>query len=676
MHRLLGKGGFGLVYLVRDQQGDIYALKTYRVGFYDLRDHFAVKRAFKKEALLWVNIEEHPFILKALWIKEFHGMFFVVMDYIAPDERGRVSLADHLASAGGPLDKEQVLEWAIQFCLGMEHAAAHGIRVHRDIKPENILITYDRRVQIADFGLAAAAEAGQNIVGPAPLEGGKNGYPLSLLQTQGVQICGTPGYISPETYEGKGSSVQSDIYAFGLVLWQMAVGSHRPPFHPEGCFRNALDYQDAVYRLQQEGRFPEVKDPLQGLIARCLQVDPANRCPDFASLRIALEPLHRSITGRAVFLPETGEKSAAFWNNKGTSFAALGLHVEALSCYEEAIKIDPQDALYFFNIGLSLSDLDRHEEALCSFAKALEIDPRYVAAWHTKGFKLAKMGFHEEAIRCYDEVIKLDPRNINAWYNKSCSLAELGLHEDRFHCHDEALKIDPQNYNICQKIALIHFNEKRYEEAMRYFDQILKFEPLDKASWFNKVSCLARLGRHEDAIHYCDKYLKIKPRDTDAWNDKGLSLAKLGRHEEALSCYDEALKIGQRDAHAWVNYVAWLSKGLSLAKLGRHEQALSCYDEALEYESQHTRDGDAEARNSKGSSLSELGLYEEALRCFNKVIEIDPQNYFAWYNKAVNEENLGQRKDASLSFQKFIELAPHQYAQYILYARQRLRELE
>ena len=118
-----------------------------------------MKENFKREALLWVNLEEHPFILAARFVEEFSGRLFVAMDYIAPDDRGRVSLADHLAAARGPLDTDQALQWAIMFCYGMEHANQRGIKCHRDIKPANILIRQDGTLLISDFGLAAAAEA-------------------------------------------------------------------------------------------------------------------------------------------------------------------------------------------------------------------------------------------------------------------------------------------------------------------------------------------------------------------------------------------------------------------------------------------------------------------------------------------------------------------------------------
>lgn len=154
---LLGIGGFGEVHIVYDRITESFcAFKTIRP------DKFAddtFYKAFEREALLWVNLEQHPFILAARSVQNFSGRLFVSMDYVAPDARGRASLLDHLAQARGPLGTERAVTWAIQFCFGMEHAHRRGITCHRDIKPANILITQHGTLKITDFGLAVAAAA-------------------------------------------------------------------------------------------------------------------------------------------------------------------------------------------------------------------------------------------------------------------------------------------------------------------------------------------------------------------------------------------------------------------------------------------------------------------------------------------------------------------------------------
>jgi serine/threonine protein kinase len=452
IHGTLGKGGFGVVYLAYDRgTKERCALKTFRD---ELLADAAAREAFKKEALLWVNLEEHPFILAARWVTEVSGRLFVAMDYVAPDAYGRVSLADHLARAGGPLEAGQTLSWAGHFCLGMEHAQGRGIKCHRDIKPANILITEDGTLKISDFGLAAAAEVawrGKGGPGGSLVTRGPEGsFGLSLMQTGGKARCGTPGYMAPEVYRGEGADIRSDIYSFGLVLWQMATGSPVPPL--VAPYRGDLEgYMRETYERQMTGRVPRVDGFLGLVIERCLEPKPAERYDSFAELRGALEPNLGRKTGMKIEVPQVAEKTAAFWNNKGGSLAALDRHEEAIGCYDQALAIDPRHAAAWSNKGVSLAALGRREEAIGCYNQALAINPRDAAAWSNKGNSLAALGRHEEAIGCYDQALAIDPRHAAALFTKGLSEDALGRGREAALSYREFIEHAPPQY--AQQIA-------------------------------------------------------------------------------------------------------------------------------------------------------------------------------------------------------------------------------
>jgi tetratricopeptide (TPR) repeat protein len=436
------------------------------------------------------------------------------MDYVAPDAYGRVSLADHLVRADGPLDANQALKWAIQFCLGMEHAQAHGIKCHRDIKPANILITQDGTLKISDFGLAAAAEIAWQArggLGGSLVTGGPEGrFGLSLMQTGGKARCGTPGYMAPEVYRGEGADIRSDLYSFGLVLWQMATGSPVPPFVVP--YRGELErYLRGIYEQQMTGRVPRVDGFLGPVIERCLCPEPAERCGSFSELREALEPILERKTGKKLEVPQVGEKTAAFWINKGASLCALGRREEAIRCCDEALAIDPRDAFAWSNKGSALSELGRHEEAISCYEQALAIDPRDVVAWSNKGKVLSALGRREEAIGCYDQALALDPRYAGAWNNKGSALANLGRREEAISCYDQALAIDPRLaaawYNKGGSLAALG----RFEEGIGCFDQALALDPRDAGAWFHKARLEDALGRRREAALSYRKFMELAP---------------------------------------------------------------------------------------------------------------------------------------------------------------------
>ncbi len=739
VRRILGKGGFGAVYLVYDRDvRELRALKTIRR---ELLADGKVQDAFKREALLWLALDEHPFILSARWVDDYYGRLFVLMDYVAPDEQRCVSLSDHLAKAGEPLNVDQALEWAIQFCVGMEHAVGHGIKCHRDIKPANILITQDGTLKITDFGLAAAAEAalrGVTSGGSSVITGSAEmGFSFSLLEVDGMVRCGTPGYMPPEIYRGETSDVRSDIYSFGLVLWQMGAGSRTPPFLVPFCGDMGY-FLRAVYERQMSEQLPRVSRPLWPVVKRCLRATPAKRYRDFGELRDDVSVLFHRRTGRTVLIPAAREQSFAFWANKGGALNALGRHEEAIRCHDKALGIDPDSAVVWHNKGVALFGLRRHDEAIACYDKALSIDPQYARAWSNKGLALKTRWREGEAISCYDKALEIDPQLAEAWAGKAAALRTLGRHEDALACYDKALAVDRLDGVFWYGKGAILQALGRREEAVGCYDRAASIDPLFAEAWLSKSHVLRELGRQTEAITCCDRILAIDPQNALAWCDRGIALRALGRREEAAACSQKTLSVDPQVAQTWCakgeslntfsffdpmgfedavryfdrvlfmepeNRKAWAGKSSALVALGRREEVVACCDKLLSIDPQ-----DADVWFRKGINVDELGRHEEALGCFDKALAIDPSNGLIWnwkgsalaamgrheeaigsyekalivnpkhtaalYNKALAEDAVGNTGAAVGSYRRFIESSPEGCASWIAHAHKRLRELE
>ena len=151
---VLGEGGFGIVYLVYSHETkSAYALKTFRDEYIE---DIKTRERFRKEAQVWIDLERHPYLVRASFVDEISGRLYIAMEHIASDEPGMNTLDGFLRRR--PPDLAQSLRWAIQFCHGMEYAYSKGVKAHRDIKPANIMIDQNKTVKIADFGLAGVLD--------------------------------------------------------------------------------------------------------------------------------------------------------------------------------------------------------------------------------------------------------------------------------------------------------------------------------------------------------------------------------------------------------------------------------------------------------------------------------------------------------------------------------------
>src|SRR6185503_15056449 len=203
---LLGKGGMGEVYRADDLTlGQPIALKFLPEPA--MRDEGLLER-FRNEVRTARRVS-HPNVCRVYDVGEVDGQTFFTMEYV--DGEDLASLLRRI----GRLPQDKALDIARQLCAGLAAAHAKGV-LHRDMKPANIMLDGRGQVVITDFGLAGVAE-----------------------QIPGTELrSGTPAYMAPEQLEGKEVSVRSDIYALGLVLYEVFTGKRAFTDKPATSLRN------------------------------------------------------------------------------------------------------------------------------------------------------------------------------------------------------------------------------------------------------------------------------------------------------------------------------------------------------------------------------------------------------------------------------------------------------
>jgi serine/threonine protein kinase/Tol biopolymer transport system component len=293
----IGRGGMGEVYQAKDTKlGRDVAIKVLPEEF--ARDTDRVAR-FQREAKLLASLN-HPNIAAIYGLEESEGTHFLVMELIEGD-----TLRDRIKS--GPIPVEEALNLALQMAEALEAAHENGV-IHRDLKPANIKVTPDGKVKILDFGLAKAYAGDQENVDPM------DSPTISAAATQQGVILGTAAYMSPEQAKGKSVDKRADIWAFGVVLFEMLTG--RQSFTGE----TASETLASVMKSEPEwdGLPINLHFRIRFVLERCLKKEPKDRYSGINDARVEIQEVLADPSG--VFVqqvtatePETKSRSIIPW---------------------------------------------------------------------------------------------------------------------------------------------------------------------------------------------------------------------------------------------------------------------------------------------------------------------------------------------------------------------------
>jgi beta-lactam-binding protein with PASTA domain/tRNA A-37 threonylcarbamoyl transferase component Bud32 len=279
----IGSGGMADVYCAQDLQlGRKVALKLLYRRFAE--DEEFVER-FKREASAAAGLQ-HPNVVGVYDRGEWDGTYYIAMEYL----EGRT--LKQIIQQEGPLAPDHAIEIGVQILRAARFAHQRGV-IHRDIKPHNVILDAEGRAKVTDFGIARAGASDMTETG---------------------SIMGTAQYLSPEQAQGHAVSAQSDLYAIGIVLYEMLTG--RVPFDGDSPVTIALK-QVSELPIPPSAYNPAVPPQLDAIVLRALEKDPAQRFADADEFIAALEAVRGSLLAApagqstAVFGALPSEEAAA-----------------------------------------------------------------------------------------------------------------------------------------------------------------------------------------------------------------------------------------------------------------------------------------------------------------------------------------------------------------------------
>jgi len=533
VQRELARGGHGVVYLARDPELDrhvaIKVLPSERERSPDARERL------RAEARI-ISALDHPHIATIFEIdRTARGDLFVVMGYYAGD-----TLRTRLAAGAMPV--EEALRVAVQVADALAAAHAKGI-VHRDVKPENVILTTSG-ARLLDFGIA-----------------------VTVAGTEEAAPAGTVAYMSPEQSHGASAAPSADLWALGVVLYEMLAG--RRPFDGQRS--------DVLLDVIRHGEppplralRPELPLDLVQLVEECLEKDPARRPHGADVVRrrlLALGQRRRRPAGvlagvalgvlaLVVATRSLGGGSGAAKRPAGgtTDLVAESLYVRGMALMERRTPADLEEAAVAFRTaigrdpsfarpyaalarvaaqsqGARPSDVFSRTQPLLQRAASLDetnadvqLELGWAAMWYDRDWLAAE--------RYLRRALALDQNDPWKYHYYAAWLSAIGRLDEAVALERRAMVVDPRGAATATHVALHLTRQERYGEAIEMLERVLQVD----TTWARAYLVLGRAylgqGRYDDALRMLRRgNYRFAGFDPEAILAYGLGVA--GRTEEA-----------------------------------------------------------------------------------------------------------------------------------------------
>ncbi|MBN2381380.1 tetratricopeptide repeat protein [bacterium] len=499
---VLGQGGMGAVYKAEDLKlRETIALKLLLP---DYQHHPEVIKRFFREIRLALKIT-HENVVRIYDLGECDQMHYISMEYIDGTD------LKTLIEQRGPYPVGEGIGLMKQVMRGLAVAHTKGI-VHRDMKPQNIIVTDKRIAKIVDFGIAKAAADHQS---------------ATAGMTKKDMIIGTPEYMAPEQALARSVDARTDIYALGIVMFEMFTGE--PPFSSDTAV-NLL-----IKQVKQQPPDPcrlnaDLPSNLSRIILKALAKDPRER---FQSVNEMIAALDNLTTGKQNPLVIESDKAVDL--EGATSLNAFEVLEEVVEELVEEVEA-PGDIQTLFERGRQLFKERQFSKALSFFHRVIELDPTYAQAYdylEIAGQHIAKDATvnrllanaeaaftrksYAEAFRDFQEVLKFSPDNPTAQIGLKKTTAHYtppaGEPASQAHVatpgqaspSDTAARPSTAPEEMTNTFAQGKhlFDQKRYSEAFDIFQTLLDKNPNDAQAYeYLELSKAAQSAQEEIEHHY------------------------------------------------------------------------------------------------------------------------------------------------------------------------------
>jgi tetratricopeptide (TPR) repeat protein len=231
------------------------------------------------------------------------------------------------------------------------------------------------------------------------------------------------------------------------------------------------------------------------------------------------------------------DRAVLEWLGRAGAAREAGRWGEALRCYDEALRHDPESSYAWSGKGRLLDGIGRPDEALPCLRRAVTCDPRDVDAWHHLGALLGRLGRYREAADAFGRALDLDAGDLGSWLQRGLALERLGDHAGAVASYDALLALDPDDADAWYSRGVSLMCAGRADEAIASYAGCVENEPSHAAAWCNRGGLLVERGKAAEGLACLERAVAIDPGDVYAWYHTAHAARALGderRWREAL----------------------------------------------------------------------------------------------------------------------------------------------